>query len=150
MRLVYRNPPASTEQIIHPDNYLAGDEPVVVLLPDLAGALGPDWLEKHDGVMGESFLRAYLAILSLADFIEAAAGWGGDRFSLLEGPSGERALVALFAWDTPGDASQFFDLVTRSPGQAGQAFLNAEDDTVLLVLGPENAVEAIRAHFDNF
>ena len=151
MRLVYRNPPASTEQIIHPDNYLEGDEPVVVTLPDFTDALGSGWVDKYNGVMGESFLRAYLALLSKVDSIEAAAGWGGDRFSLLEGPSSERTLVALFAWDTAGDANEFLDLVTKNTGQTGRrAFLDADEDSVLLVLGPEKAVEAIRAQFDEF
>ena len=155
MQLVYKNPPVSTEQIIHPEKYLGGDEPVVVTLPDLAGALGPGWVEKHNGVIGESFLRAYLAQLSKTDFGEAAAGWGGDRFSLWEratgeGPSGERALVALFVWDTVGDARQFFELVSENAGQPGRAFLSAGGDSVLLIVGAEKAVDAIKSQFEEF
>lgn len=81
MRLVYKDPPVSTERIIHPESYLEGDEPVVVSLPDLVGALGSSWVEVHGGVMGESFLRAYLAQLSWSGFSEAAAGWGGATAS---------------------------------------------------------------------
>ena len=150
MRLVYRNPPASTEQIIHPDNYLEGDEPVVVTLPDLTDYLGPGWVEKYNGVMGESFIKDYLAQSSKVDYIEAATGWGGDRFSLLEGPSGERTLVALFSWDTVRDASEFFDLVDKNTGETHRAFLNSEEGSVLLVSGPGKSVETITAMFDEF
>ena len=146
--MVYRAPPISTEQIIHPESYLEGDEPVVVVLPDVTASLGPGWVERHSGVMGESFLRAYLAEASNVDFSSAAAGWGGDRFSLLEGTSGERALVALFVWDSVGDAVEFFDLVSTFTYPSGQAGLDANENRVLLVVGPEAVVEAITAQFD--
>ena len=150
MKLVYKNPPVSTEQIIHPEKYLGGDEPVVVTLPDIASALGAGWVERHNGVMGESFLRAYLAQLSKTDFGEAAAGWGGDRFSFLEGPSGERALVIRFVWDTVEDARQFFDLVSKNGEQPAQAFVSSNEDSVLLIVAPDKAVDAIRSQFEEF
>ena len=36
----YANPPRSTEQILHPEKYLLGEEPQIVNLPELAQALG--------------------------------------------------------------------------------------------------------------
>jgi hypothetical protein len=150
MRLVYKDPPVSTEQIIHPDSYLEGDEPVAVTLPDLVDALGPSWVETHGGVMGESFLRAYLAQLSRSGFSEAAAGWGGDRFSLLEGPSGERVLVALSVWDSPEDAGQFSELVEENGLASVRATVSAAGNRVLLTVGPEEEVASLRAFFDGF
>ena len=41
----FANPPVSTEQILPPDKYLAGEVPVAVTLPDIARALGPTWVE---------------------------------------------------------------------------------------------------------
>jgi hypothetical protein len=38
----------------------------------------------------------------------AAAGWGGDRWALLE-KDGRQALVLSTAWDSPNDAREFFD-----------------------------------------
>jgi hypothetical protein len=38
---------------------------------------------------------------------DAAAGWGGDRVALLEGPGGERAVVLDTAWDSAQDAAEF-------------------------------------------
>ena len=37
---VYLKPPVSTEQILHPDKYLAGEEPLVPTIPDLGERLG--------------------------------------------------------------------------------------------------------------
>ena len=45
---------------------------------------------------------------SPAESRRAAAGWGGDRFALYEGPRGEAILVSLSVWDTETDAREFF------------------------------------------
>ena len=148
MRLVYKSPPVSSEQIIHPESYLEGDEPVAVTLPDLTAALGQGWAERHNGVMGESFLRAYLAQLSKSGFVEAAAGWGGDRFSLLEGPSGQMVLVALFVWDTPQDADQFADVVRSSSQASQEASIQVNLDRVLLIVGPKSTYGPLLALFN--
>ena len=38
---------------------------------------------------------------------DAAAGWGGDRIALVEGPSGAWGVVLRTAWDTVADANAF-------------------------------------------
>ena len=104
----YVDLPASTEQILHPEKYLAGESPLVVTMPDLAGLLGEDWSVFHEDVLGEFTIALWLTSLGSADADVAAAGWGGDRFALLDGPNGERAFAAIFEWDNPEeDAAQF-------------------------------------------
>jgi hypothetical protein len=36
-------------------------------------------------------------------------GWGGDRYSLLNGPLGERLFVSMIRWDTFPNAAEFMD-----------------------------------------
>jgi hypothetical protein len=52
----------------------------------------------------------------------AAAGWGGDRYALIDGPNGAYALVVLTTWDTPADATEFSTAATEAirgvPGEA--------------------------------
>ena len=52
----------------------------------------------------------------------AAAGWGGDRYALINGPNGAYALVILTTWDTPADATEFSTAATQAirgvPGDA--------------------------------
>src|SRR6185369_6651018 len=44
-----------------------------------------------------------------AESKRAAAGWGGDRYGLYEGPNGQIFLSQLTVWDTENDAREFFD-----------------------------------------
>ena len=50
---------------------------------------------------------------SSAESHRAAAGWGGDRFEVYEGPHGEACFISLSAWDTENDAREFFDAYAR-------------------------------------
>lgn len=108
---LYRDPPQSTEQILHPETKLfpKREPPVRVTLTKPAGLE-----EVSDNVMGEQLWNVYFRLWKpeLAD--EAAAGWGGDRYAVLRRP--DNRLVALFAttWDTAADAKQFADAYTAS------------------------------------
>lgn len=107
----YRDPPASTEQILHPAKYLAHEAPIAVDLPDdLATRLGDGWSVGLEDTTGELQLRLWLQFAgggSAGPVEPAAAGWGGDRTMLLKGPDGAWAIVISTEWDTPADASEF-------------------------------------------
>lgn len=103
--------PASTEQIMHPERFLARDNPVKIEMPDLGAAFGQDWKQSDADVNGEF---GYQVILS--EFIPkraarlAANGWGGDRYALYENKAtGAAALIEYTAWDSASDAKEFFD-----------------------------------------
>ncbi len=136
-RLVYGNPPVSTEQIIHPDKYLNGEGPVPVELPALASALGEGWAQRYTGTLGESLVRLYLVELSEGDYVEAASGWGGDAYAVLQDAAGRQALVALLAWDTEADAAEFHSLVSQDSGYLGARFLGISKERVLLISAPD-------------
>lgn len=103
-------PPDSTEQILHPEKYLTREVPVVVTLPgDLAGRLGSGWTVAAQDTIGELMLRIWLEQGGVSATIatDAAAGWGGDRLVLLEGPAGADVLAIETTWDSPADAAAF-------------------------------------------
>ena len=50
---------------------------------------------------------------SPAESKRAAAGWGGDRYALYEGPDGRVFLAQLATWDTENDAREFFDAYVK-------------------------------------
>src|SRR5205807_4939288 len=50
---------------------------------------------------------------SPAESRRAAAGWGGDRFEVYEGPHGEVCFASLSAWDTANDAREFYDAYVK-------------------------------------
>src|SRR2546423_447344 len=106
----YTTLPASSEQIMHPEKYLAHEMPVKVALADLAATLGKGWKRADQDVNGEF---GYFVILS--EFLPkfraraAAAGWGGDAYAFYENSAGgTSALVQYTTWDTPADAREFF------------------------------------------
>ena len=93
--------PRSTEQILHPDRYAAGDEPT-----ELAFTAGTDMVRYEDG-LGEFETRLLLQ-QHLGDEAEAtllATGWDGDRYQVL-GPGGE-ALAWYSVWDDARAADRF-------------------------------------------
>jgi hypothetical protein len=174
--------PQSTEQILHPEKYLAHEAPVKVTLPDIApllndrgqssavrgqrseirsqrsevssyagsaGILPPSFLGTQP-VAGSAdvssamsaqrkLLTAHRSLLtgpwrriaydvqgewgfylildqflkSPAESRRAAAGWGGDRFAVYEGPKGEILIASLSVWDTENDAREFFDAYVK-------------------------------------
>ncbi|CUS04466.2 protein of unknown function [Candidatus Promineifilum breve] len=105
----WANPPRSTEHILHPDRYLAGDAPQIVALAPLTATLGAGWELVDEDIMGEFYLRQYLAQQLPASAVgRAAAGWGGDRYAVYHNAAAGALVMALrLVWDTPADAQEF-------------------------------------------
>lgn len=100
---LYDWPPATTEQILHPEKYLAGELPVPVRAP----AAPAGWQTLSSGHVGQLLVRAMLDVCNeRLDSHRAAVGWGGDAFTVVS--QGERgALLLVTTWDTDGDAREF-------------------------------------------
>jgi hypothetical protein len=107
---IYRDPPASTEQILHPEKY-PDDIPVVLEVPDLAAELGPDWRQLDRDILGEWQLKMMLSEYLLWDVADTAAkGWGGDTYIALHNDAQDRsAIVLIITWDTDQDATQYYE-----------------------------------------
>ena len=148
----YDNPPVSTEQVLHPEKYLARENPVAVSLPNLANILGEEWMQIDTDVMGEFVLRTYLETLTNVGIAaDAAAGWGGDRFTLLKGPQRERALALLTVWDSTKDTSEFLNALRPSFQELETGLLAQKENQVLLILAPsKELVATIRDLFSGF
>ena len=103
--------PDSTEQVLHPSKYAAGEKPVDVALDGaaLAKAMGAGWSGTPEDTLGEFQLSVWLREngISALDAQAAAAGWGGDRLAYLRGPNGAFALALITAWDSQADADEF-------------------------------------------
>jgi hypothetical protein len=148
----WADPPLSTEDILHPDRYLAGDEPQIVSSAPLTETLGAGWRMLDEEVFGEFFLREYLSQqLSNADVDVAATGWGGDRYAVYwNEEAGDIVGILDIAWDTPQDgdefAQAFADFAESKYGSAGQSAANGgvcwqgEDVTCLFRVGSDTFV----------
>jgi hypothetical protein len=173
----YERWPESTEQILHPEKYRAGEGPQGIALPAMDQVLGDGWRKLSEDTLGEwgtYLLLGYGADLdaALADGVAATAarGWGGDRYQVYYHDEDELAvLAALSGWDTVQDATQFRQAMTE---HLGMRFRQAELDSptgacwqvnqqttclylagrqVLWLMGPDmGTVNLVRALFPAF
>jgi len=103
------DPPQSTEQIYHPERYLAGEAPIDVSLPDFSEIIGDGHREVYDSAVGEFYLRQHLMTnLRQTSAAAAASGWGGDRLRIYKNSAADELLwVWHLVWDGAGDAFEF-------------------------------------------
>ncbi len=161
---VFRDPPVSTQQVLHPELYQEGSTPAPVTLPPLLPLLPRGWKELDQNILGEFGLSLVLwELLGEENARQLAPAWAGDRYALLENPqSGRLLLVFRLRLDTHESAGRFLgqygdalekkykqrSSVLRRPGffsfetEEGGAFLRCARDECLSVEG------AGRATFD--
>ena len=104
----FKNPPDSTEQVMHPEKFINREKPMIVTAAPVP-ALAPQKELRRD-VLGELEFRVLFAS-RLADGTadKAAEGWGGDRLVAYGETSEEDkpvCLIDLSAWDSEEDAKQ--------------------------------------------
>lgn len=120
---LYRDPPSSTEQVLPP-------RPSCTRCA--IGRAGSRWPRGADpelagNVLGELQWKIYFELWKVPHAAEAAAGWGGDRYSVTRRRAGRLIGRIATIWDTPNDARQFAEayaasLAARFPGGgAGQS-----------------------------
>ena len=105
----YRDPPDSTEQVLHPERYLRNrDRPQAVEVADLSGRLG-GWRSGVELSFGELDARLLLqGELAVTTAGAAAAGWDGGRLRTFQ-KGGSTALALRTVWDSTAEAGQFCD-----------------------------------------
>ena len=105
---IYTDMPVSTEQILHPAAFFAKrDAPTAVTLPPLKGATA-----SYQNDLGEFETRLFL-FQHLNDqnaAVQGAAGWDGDRYEIIDNGQG---IAWVTVWDSPTDASEFFDMLGK-------------------------------------
>ena len=107
----YRNPPTSTEHILHPETYAAGQAWTPPQLPDVATATGCGKVDA--GTLGQFDMTELLALeISRSDARAAAAGWNGDAYTVVRcGTS--LGLADRWQTDDPADAGRLADALVR-------------------------------------
>jgi hypothetical protein len=120
-------PPASTEQILHPEKYYAGELPAGVAAPDLLDQLGPEWHVAYEQTLGELGIQIIAAGGEVPEgalpglpvdwpHADAAAGWDGDRLVMYESSDGHWRIEWTSAWDSAADAMEFKSRIDELSG----------------------------------
>jgi hypothetical protein len=109
LSILFQNPPVSTQQIMHPDVYLAGVKPEKVTLPEWKGLAPSEWKFLEENVMGEFFLGEVLKqFLDKDEAAMMASAWKGDRYAVFEdAKSKQTRLLFLLVLDSEEDAARF-------------------------------------------
>ncbi len=132
---LYDDPPATSEQMLHPDKLRNREPPVSVAVEGDAFARATGWRVVWHDVVGEAGLLSMLADAAAPDVArDAAAGWGGDRYVALEPDGGTpRPMIAGgIAWDTEQDAAAFVPVFER--------YLAAHDATAPSIVQRDGAL----------
>jgi hypothetical protein len=108
---VFRDPPVSSQQVLHPDRYFSHTLPVLPALPR-----DPKGMKRFaEGMMGELdhsvLLRQYTTI---DDAQDVAPKLAGSQYRLLEGKKNKRVeLVYASQWSDAPTAQRFFHLYRK-------------------------------------
>jgi hypothetical protein len=149
------DPPATSEQILHVEKWLAHEPALPVHAPPFA-SLGPGWSVADEDSEGELGTRtAFEEWLPLEGAADASGGWGGDRAVLVT--SGDKA---AFGWrlrydrgdgaaaraykaiargleEALGPVSARGDgAVCRERGDRGPFAIGHKDGDIVITLGP--------------
>jgi len=108
---LYKNPPVSSEQILHPEKWLANEFPVKFEWPSFEKKLFSDWTLLESNTIGEIQWRIIFSEHRMGETgLTAAEGWNGDSFAVLEHKkTGDLLLLIYSSWDSQTEAQEFRD-----------------------------------------
>lgn len=110
LHLVFEHPPVSTQQIMHPDKYLDGVQPLPIKLPDWKAVAPSAWKLLEENVMGEFGVEEVLKQFLGEDAAKLTSpGWTGDRYAVFEDSKAKTLpVVFIVDMDNEDDAARFF------------------------------------------
>lgn len=105
---LFDNPPITTEQVLHPERFRAGEGPIEVPIPDAQGE-----------VISEGMIGALAIDLWLGQ--QAGDGWGGDAY-VAWSEGGATCTAATIVGDTPQDTNEVLEAARRwAAGTVGRS-----------------------------
>jgi hypothetical protein len=142
---VFRHPPTSTQQIMHPDKYFAGTQPTDPKIPD------PHLPRGYKGLVGGTLGELEHTILleqytSKDRAAELAPHWRGCAFELYENKKAAR-VVLLYAteWDSEESARQYFAAYREIMSKKWKNMkVNSATDDLVTGLGDDGRFELRR------
>jgi len=115
MNAALASPPATSEQLLHPEKYFARELPPDRRF-DLSREMGGQ-RPVFEGVLGEFYMAC---LFDDTTGPRAVTGWNGDFYQFYRDTSGRRTLVWTIGWDRASDVPEF---IKAFEARAGSRFL---------------------------
>jgi hypothetical protein len=115
MHRLFENPPASSQQILHPDLYFRGVMPAQVDLTPLTKVVPRTWKKLDENVVGEFALNEILKQFVGKEQADAIApSWAGDRYAIYQRDSAMQTLLLIrLKLADEAAATRFFEAYAR-------------------------------------
>ena len=120
---LFRRPPASMRDVLHPEKFLAGAPVPASVKADPPPASPLKSAKKiFGGVWGEFDARLVLKSWGVpaGEAEQAAGGWAGDAFSVFDEANGATAFLWVTRWEKESDAARFVSAIAGVKGIAVQ------------------------------
>jgi len=152
----HADPPASTEQVLHPERFAHRVAPEHPRLADARTALGRDFKLLYQDTLGELEMRVYFELGSpTLDAQRAVRGWRGDRLYAYVGAASETAIawVASFADEREAElaqrAAERAAATSPKDARARQLVARAGRQVLMLRNVPSELHAALRERFEH-
>jgi hypothetical protein len=142
---VFRNPPVSTQQIMHPEKYFNGVKPTEPELPD--PHLPKSYRSLVGGTLGELEHSVMLEQFSGKERAEQLAPhWRGCSFALMENKKAGRVVLLYAAeWDNERASRDYFAAYRKQMQQKWKKFeVTSEENDVIDGIGDDGRFELRR------
>jgi hypothetical protein len=105
----YARPPVSTEQILHPEKYAAGETPIAIDPAPVDRFLAArGYAPIYKTTLGELGVALVLEThFPREDLTSVSEGWGGDELLVYEKEGAAPLVLWITEWDTAEDAVEF-------------------------------------------
>jgi hypothetical protein len=111
---LHRAPPTTTEQVLHPEKYLAGEVGRDIALPAFGALEASGFTVLDEDTLGELEMSIFFGRGTADRDMGAGGGWDGDRVRVYV--RGDESVAVWFSsWDTEADAIEVEAALTRSP-----------------------------------
>jgi hypothetical protein len=153
----HADPPASSEQVLHPERFAQRDPPERLRWPGARDALGKGYELLHEDTLGELEMGVYFGLGSPEPVAKrAVAGWGGDRLYVYRSSEGKAAVLWLMSWDDEHEAVEAEQAAGRALGispraeRAQQLVVRSGRALLLLRNVPQELHVALRERFEHW
>ena len=153
----HADPPASSEQVLHPERFVRRDAPIRLRLDGAKSALGEGYALLHEDTLGELELSVYFGQTGDERAAQRAAeGWGGDRLYAYRATDKTVAILWLAVFDDENEAKEATEAAARirtaasEPARATHVVERRGRALLILRNVPEAQHAALRARFEQW